>query len=356
MFGTAGVLELLDQRERIDAALLAAVGELDASGEYTADGAVSTHSWLVHHGRVTRPEASRLLRGGRLVQRSPRTAKRLADGDVTCAHVDALAFAARGHDELFDEHEEELLEIAGQTRPEHFRIAMRRWRDLADDLDDHGEPDPEKPYLRRHLYLSKLPDGSVRIDGRLDPVAGEALISALEQLMNPDPQRTPAQRRADALHELARRALGSAVPAELNVFVDVDTLAGTMPDDPRTARCDLAHVGPVAPSTVRRLACDAILRRVVHDGDGEILDLGRKTRIVSKAQRTAVALRDGGCTWPGCDRPPEWCDVHHEQHWIHGGPTDLDNLHMYCRHHHVKLHEGWTTHRRPDGTIETEPP
>lgn len=63
MFGTAGVLELLEQRDRIDAALLAAVGELDTSGEYAADGELSTHSWLVHHGRVTRPEASRLLRG-----------------------------------------------------------------------------------------------------------------------------------------------------------------------------------------------------------------------------------------------------------------------------------------------------
>ncbi|HEX4777471.1 MAG TPA: DUF222 domain-containing protein, partial [Acidimicrobiia bacterium] len=155
---------------------------------------------------------------------------------------------------------------------------------------------------------------------------------------------------------LARRALGSAVPAELNVFVDVETLAGMMPDDPRTARCDLAHVGPVAPSTVRRVACDAILRRVVRDGDGEILDLGRRTRIVSRAQRTAVALRDGGCTWPGCDRPPEWCDVHHEQHWIDGGATNVDNLKMYCRHHHVKLHEGWTIRVGPDGTVDVEPP
>jgi hypothetical protein len=182
------------------------------------------------------------------------------------------------------------------------------------------------------------------------------VISALEKLMDPDPDRTPAQRRADALHELARRALGSAVPAELAVFVDVDTLAGTMPRDPRTARCDLAHVGPVSTSTVRRLACDAIIRRVVRDDDGEILDLGRRTRIVSTAQRNAVALRDGGCSWPGCDRPPEWCDVHHDEYSVDGGPTDLRNLKMFCRHHHVMLHDGWTLHIRPDGTIDVEPP
>lgn len=77
------MLELLEQRERLDATLLAAVGELDASGECRLDGAATTHSWLAHHGRVTGPEASRLLRGGRLVQRHPRTAKRLDDGDVS---------------------------------------------------------------------------------------------------------------------------------------------------------------------------------------------------------------------------------------------------------------------------------
>lgn len=68
--------------------------------------------------------------------------------------------AARGHDELFDEHEENLLEIAGETRPEQFRIAMRRRREIADDLDDDGDRDPEKPYRRRRLYLSKLPDAA----------------------------------------------------------------------------------------------------------------------------------------------------------------------------------------------------
>src|SRR5690242_5359446 len=113
MFGTAErVLELLAERERLDAELLGAVGELDASGEWSAGGTASTHAWLVHHGRVTRPEASRLLRGGRLVHRHDRTAKRLHEGAIRCAQVDALARAVRGHQELFDEQEEGLLDVA----------------------------------------------------------------------------------------------------------------------------------------------------------------------------------------------------------------------------------------------------
>ncbi len=357
MFGTSErVLELLAERERLDAALLAAVGALDASGEWAADGTASTHAWLVHHGRLTGPEASRLLRSGRLVHGHERTARRLQDADVTCAQVDALARAVRGHEALFDDHEETLLDIATATSSEQFRTVMRRWRAIADDVEGGNEPD--RSWQLRRLHVSKLDDGSVHLDGRLDPVAGEAFVTALERFLDPsvNPDRTAAQRRADALHEMARRALGSAVAVELGVIIDADTLAGNMPSDPRRARCDLTHVGPVPPSTIRRLACDAIVRRVVRDSDGEILDLGRRTRIVSNAQRVAVMVRDGGCAWPGCDRPPDWCDVHHEEHWADGGPTDLPNLRAYCRFHHTKIHHGWTVHRRPDGTTRAEPP
>ncbi|HEX4777374.1 MAG TPA: DUF222 domain-containing protein [Acidimicrobiia bacterium] len=353
MFGTSErVLELLEQRERLDAELLGAVGDLDASREWSADGTASTHAWLVHHGRVTRPEASRLLRGGRLVHRHERSAKRLHEGAIRCAQLDALARAVRGHEELFADQEEGLLDVAAMLSPEQFRIVMRRWRAIADDVESGDEPN--RSWDLRRLHVSTLDDGSVHLDGRLDPVAGEAFLAALDKFMDPtvDPSRTAAQRRADALHEMARRALGSAAPVELGVIIDAETFAGNMPADPRAARCDLAHVGPVAPSSIRRLACDAIMRRIVCDDDGEILDLGRRTRIVSAAQRKAVMVRDGGCTWPGCDRPPEWCDVHHDEHWANGGPTDLENLRAYCRYHHTRVHG----ERRRRGGATSEPP
>ena len=58
----------------------------------------------------------------------------------------------------------------------------------------------------------------------------------------------------------------------------------------------------------------------------ELLELGRATRVVPPALRRALAVRDGGCAAPGCDRPPPWTDAHHLRHWLHGGPTNLDNL------------------------------
>jgi HNH endonuclease len=87
------------------------------------------------------------------------------------------------------------------------------------------------------------------------------------------------------------------------------------------------------------------------------LELGRATRVVSAAQRTALAVRDGGGVFPGCDRPLAWCDAHHLRHWLHGGATDLANLALLCRAHHRAVHEGgWRLHRHPDGGFTTTPP
>jgi HNH endonuclease len=68
--------------------------------------------------------------------------------------------------------------------------------------------------------------------------------------------------------------------------------------------------------------------------------VGRTTRVVQPAQRVALAVRDGGCVFPGCARPLAWCEAHHLRHWLHGGPTDLANLALVCRAHHRAVHEG----------------
>jgi hypothetical protein len=73
---------------------------------------------------------------------------------------------------------------------------------------------------------------------------------------------------------------------------------------------------------------------------GEVLDLGRGSRLPSPALRRALVLRDRGCRFPGCDRPPQWTDAHHIQPWATGGPTTLPNLILLCRHHHTLVHEG----------------
>jgi HNH endonuclease len=87
------------------------------------------------------------------------------------------------------------------------------------------------------------------------------------------------------------------------------------------------------------------------------LEVGRATRTVARAQRTALVVRDGGCGFPGCDRPQSWCEAHHLRHWLHGGPTDLGNLTLLCRTHHRAVHEGgWRLGRDPDGRLTATPP
>jgi hypothetical protein len=79
--------------------------------------------------------------------------------------------------------------------------------------------------------------------------------------------------------------------------------------------------------------------------------------VVTAAQRAALLVRDGGCVFPGCDRPLAWCEAHHLVHWLHGGPTDLENLALLCRAHHRAVHEGgWRLHRDPDGRLAATPP
>jgi hypothetical protein len=87
------------------------------------------------------------------------------------------------------------------------------------------------------------------------------------------------------------------------------------------------------------------------------LELGRTTRTVAPAQRNALVVRDGGCAFPGCDRPQGWCEAHHLRHWAHGGPTDLANLALLCWAHHRAVHEGgWQLQRDPDGRLQATPP
>jgi HNH endonuclease len=84
----------------------------------------------------------------------------------------------------------------------------------------------------------------------------------------------------------------------------------------------------------------ALLPPILGGPPRQPLDLGRTTRVISPAQRRALAVRDGGCVVPDCTRPLAWCVGHHLVHWLEGGPTDLANLALLCRAHHRAVHEG----------------
>ncbi|AMB59590.1 HNH endonuclease signature motif containing protein [Microterricola viridarii] len=78
-------------------------------------------------------------------------------------------------------------------------------------------------------------------------------------------------------------------------------------------------------------------------GTGEVLDLGRARRTFTRAQRIALAERDGGCAWPGCPHPPGYAEAHHLKWWEKDdGPTDLANGILLCSGCHHRIHDnGW---------------
>lgn len=101
--------------------------------------------------------------------------------------------------------------------------------------------------------------------------------------------------------------------------------------------------GTILPGhTARRIACDAKITRLIMGPDSMPLDVGRSQRTVTPAQRKALRLRDGGCRFPGCARPVDWCDAHHIQFWSQGGRTDIGQMLLLCRKHHTLIHrEHW---------------
>jgi hypothetical protein len=105
-----------------------------------------------------------------------------------------------------------------------------------------------------------------------------------------------------------------------------------------------------------RIAAEANIMPVVLGDTGGVLAYGLTRRVASPAQRLALAARDRGCSFPGCDRPPSWCHTHHVTPWADGGPTNLDNLTLLCGFHHREhAKRGWTCRIR-DGIPEWTPP
>jgi hypothetical protein len=114
---------------------------------------------------------------------------------------------------------------------------------------------------------------------------------------------------------------------------------------------------PISAKTVERLACDATITRIVLGSDSMVIDVGRAKRTISGPARKALHVRDGGCTWPGCERPASWTSGHHLVHWVHGGTNEPPNLTLLCRRHHWMVHEGdWQIVRGDDGRMLTIPP
>ncbi|PJJ73096.1 uncharacterized protein DUF222 [Diaminobutyricimonas aerilata] len=228
------------------------------------------------------------------------------------------------------------------------------WREYLDP--DGARPRDEVLRAQRRFSIGREVNGMTPFTGLADPLSAGLLRAAMAEGTAPDRQprfldpdevdpadplldpRTRDQRQFDILIGLitagVRAPSGSLRPtAMVNIVVQADHL------DRGTGAAWIDDVTePISAFTARTLLCDADTSTIVLGANGEVLHLGRRERLFTPAQRRALAVRDGGCVWPGCTAPPSWCHAHHLLEWEHGGPTDLDNGVLLCSAHHHMLH------------------
>jgi len=141
------------------------------------------------------------------------------------------------------------------------------------------------------------------------------------------------------------------IPATVVVTIDEENLRT------RTGSGTTSDGSRLSVREVLALAGQAEIIPTVLAKSGAVLTLGRSRRIASRTQTLALIARDGGCSFPGCAHPPEWCERHHLRAWVEGGRTDLDNLTLLCRyHHHNFASRGWVCRLNLDGLPEWVPP
>jgi hypothetical protein len=308
-------------------------------GGPVAHGYTSITVFLMHRCRMAAGRARRLVGLADTSQRCPRVSEAWASATVSTDQAHRLLEASDAAPGPFADAEETLVDIVTPLSAGETRRALAYWRESVEG----GHIDPAACEDMRGISLSQTIGGLGRIDGWLTPVAFESLRTALGALMpppSPNDFRTARQRRHDALEDLANGYLDHAdtpvVGGErphINVVCDIPSLMGVAGGRHETENGEVLDV-----ATLRRLACDSSVSRIVLGPISEVIDVGRRTRVIPAPMRRAVMARDRHCTYPGCERSARWCDVHHQTHWADGGPTNPDNLRLLCRHHHTVTH------------------
>ena len=360
------VSTVADQVEAMRLRLLAASDDVAADA-----GARDAGAWLAHEIRGDRREQQRdLILATALAERWRHVADGIAQGSVNLAQARVIVHAL---DELPDEvpddvlatAERQLVAYAADFPPGDLRVLGRRILDVvAPEIAEAAEARALDAEERRAaetttLTLSPCGDGTTRVQGRVPDAVAHRLATYLDAYTSPrrdtSSDRGPLHRqRGEAfcalLEHLDPRRLpdhgGDATTVMVTVTLD------QLRSDPAVAGLISSDDQRITAGEARRLACTAAIVPVVLGGKSEVLDLGRTSRLFSKAQRKALRLRDRRCRAVGCTIPATWCEAHHRRPWALGGSTDLDDGVLLCSFHHHRAHDP-TYHTAPqaDGDL-----
>ena len=259
-------------------------------------------------------------------------------------------------------NEEYLLMIAEHGTAAHVERLVRAYRRCQEAEELSRE---RRQQQSRKVTFRYDDDGSLILMCRLPAEAGASVMKALDVAVEGLPvyadvpagtskQVVPySQRRADALACIAESFLAHDVlesPGADRQQIVVHVAAETLRSG-SAGCCGIEHGPSIPAETARRVACDASVIALVEDEDGEPLNVGRKTRIVSAPLRRLLTARDKGCCFPGCANA-RYIDMHHIKHWANGGETKPSNLVSLCRFHHRAVHEeGFEVRVLDDGAL-----
>ena len=367
-------------------ALQTDAARLIAQQERHGDGGASV---LRDQAGKTKHQARRSLGTAEVLDEMPGLRTAVDAGEVSLANAERLADAAqRTAPEAVDSASDllaDLLALAKELPPDRFAREASAWTQR--HQPDHGHEDWLDKRRRRYLKTWKQEDGMVRLDGLLDPETGTRICNRLqgtaEELRRHDQQaartdpasngdaasgngeglgpdggeglRSWDQLRADALDLLTSGEAksngdsGGRPKAEVIVVADIRTLTG---DDP-AGRCEIPGTGPVPPTVLERIACDAHLTGVLFS-EGKPLHHGARVRTATPAQWRMLIARDRGCV--GCGAEPARCQAHHIVPFAQSRRTDIDNLVLVCWqcHHNIHDHHWRITHH--NGKPALQPP
>jgi Domain of unknown function (DUF222)/HNH endonuclease len=332
-------------RHSLDVEWTETLAAAEAVGDHDVMGYPSMVAYLKHRLGMAGGRAHRYVREARAALRLPATLSAWKHRQISTDEAELLFRTSERMPDKYAVAEPHLLELAGGGVDETRRV-LDYW---SAEVDLPGvRLEVEEQLLRRRFDVTRKANGMVAGEFALPQLEGETFLTAIDTLMPPPAEgdtRTTSQRRADALGDLARSFLeGSESPIvggvrpHVSVHVDIAALSGIGGGLHETE--DGAVLNP---ESIRQLACDASVSRIVFGPGSAVLDVGRRTRVIPAGLRRAVIARDRGCVAPGCGRPGRWGDVHHILSWADGGETVIENLCLLCRYHHTQVHLGLLT-------------
>src|SRR5687768_9324764 len=320
------------------------VAEFDRRNGWSDSATQSCAHWLNWQCGIALGAAREKVRVARALEALPKVSAAMASGKLSYSKAREITRVGNASNEDY------LLTIAEHGTAAHVERLVRAYRRCQEAEELSRD---QRQQQNRRVSFRYDDDGSLILTCHLPAEPGALVLKALDVAVEGLPvyEDVPAgtskqvvpfsARRADALARVAESFLAHDVlespgtdRQQIVVHVAAETLRkGT------AGCCEIEHGPSIAAESARRFSCDASIVTLIEDGNGEPLDVGRKTRNISAPLRRLLTARDQGCRFPSCSNA-RYIDMHHIKHWANGGETRPSNLVSLCRFHHRAVHEG----------------